>query len=123
MILNDRIRNMNDSEKMKYLLSKLTEDMPRTKRDELLQQISKLSKGTEPSEFLTKFNLKGTYDDGKTGSSVSAPSIFIELDEGKSITIEISDLERHWFIQPQPVKPEPPRSFLPQDELDELNHG
>ena len=123
MILNDRIRNMNDSEKMKYLLSKLIDDMPRTKRDEILQQISKLSKGTEPADFLTKFNLKGTYDDGKTAGSVEAPKIVVELDDGGAVIIEISDLERHWFLRPQPVTPEPPRSFLPKDELDELNHG
>ena len=67
MIINDRIRNMSDSEKMKYFLDKLTDDMPRIKKNEVIEQISKLSKGIEPSDFLEHFNLKGEYKAGENG--------------------------------------------------------
>lgn len=127
MIINDRIRNMSDSEKMKYFLNKLIDDMPRTKKEEIMVQISKLAKGVKPEEFLKKFDLKGEYDSaeyikGQQGVN-KTPSIRIDLDGGNSIKIEISDIERHWFVDPEPVDAEPPRSILPQDELDELNHG
>ena len=122
MIINDRVRNMSDAEKMKHYLDRLTDDLSRVTKDEIIEQVSKLAKGVEPSEFLKTFNLKGEYKEGKKDDGTS-PSIVVQLDEGKSITIEISDTERRWFIEPQPVEPEPPRSILPQDELDELNHG
>lgn len=127
MIINDRIRNMNKSEKMKYFLTRLLEDLPRTTKDEIIEQISKMSKGIDPADFLKEFNLKGEYnstEDIKGQKGVDkAPSIRVDLDDGSFIKIEISDLERHWFVDPQPVSPQPPRSILPQDELDELNHG
>lgn len=122
MITNDRVRNMTPSEKMKDLLTRLTDDLPRTAKDKIIEEISKLAKGTDPAEFLKKFNLEGTYDAGTNGDA-EFPAINVMLDEGKMIKIEISDLERHWFLDPQPVEPQPPRSILPQDELDELNHG
>lgn len=127
MIINDRMRNMTDSEKMKYYLTRLTDDLPRTAKDEIIEQISKLAKGTEPADFLKKFDLKGEYNsaeyiNGQKGVD-KTPYIRVDLDDGRFIKIEISDLERHWFFEPQPVAPQPPRSILPQDELDELNNG
>ena len=128
MIINDRVRNMNKSEKMKYLLNRLLEDLPRTTKDEIVEQISKMAKGVDPANFLKEFNLKGEYDSaeyikGQKGVD-KTPSIRVDLDNGSFIKIEISDLERRWFVEPQPVAPERLRSFLPQDELDELNsHG
>ena len=124
MIINDRIRNMDKSEKMKYLLTRLLDDLPRTTKDEIIEQISRMSKGIDPADFLKEFNLKGEYDSaeyikGQKGVDTT-PSIRVDLDEG-SIKIEISERERRWFVEPQPVAPERLRSFLPQDELDELN--
>jgi hypothetical protein len=125
MIINDRVRKMTPPEKMKHLFELLVTDLPRTKKNEIVEEISKMSKGVKPEDFLETFQLKGEYDSavyikGQDGVN-KVPTIRVDLEDGQSISIEISELERRWFFEPQPVEPEPPRSFLPKDELDELN--
>ena len=127
MITDDHVRNMSDPEKMKYLLKKLLDDMPKMKRVEVLETISRMARGVKPEDFLSTFQLDGEYNPEdhfqERKGTVVRPSITVRFEDGTSITIDINDPTRKQFVDPQPEEEKPVRSILPQEELDELNHG
>lgn len=119
MNLLNRINHMSKSEQMDYLLGKLLDDITSATRDEALTLISNLAKGIDPEKFLETFDLKGTY--GATGNR---PMITVELKDGRGIVIDVNDLTRKHLQDPNAEKEARPiKSFLTQEELDELKNG
>ena len=116
--MSDRIRNMNDAQKMKYFLTKLANPaIPKSQKDDIILSVSKLAKDVTLDKFLDKFELKGTFNREHTPFTLT-----VDLEPGVSITMEINDLERKDFKDAKPeAQTRPIQSFLTQEELDELN--
>ena len=116
--MSDRIRNMTDAQKMKYFLTKLANPgIPQSQKEDIIISVSELAKDVSLDEFLSKFELKGTFDKEHTPITLT-----VELDAGLTFTMVISDLERKDFKDAKPeAQKRPIKSFLTQEELDELN--
>ena len=118
MVLSDKIKKMKDPEKMQYFLEKLVDMDPSTRQaKELLNAIANLAKDTPVDQFLTKFNLSGSINNDSV-----PPTISINIPgHSDPFVVDINDVNKKQFVNPQPVEKPVISSFLTPEELKELN--
>lgn len=119
MIINDKIRKMSDVEKMHYFLKKIVDngiDSNITK--ECIKNISELAKGIPTKDFLSAFELTGQID-----LESDPPKVIIDVpDTTKQLTMDIVATSKKDFKDAHPIEKLPISSYLPEDELKELEH-
>ena len=126
MIIPEKVRNMSKNDQLKWYIKKFADSsQSESNRREALEYISKAFQNHDIYSICKDYELDGSVIlkevDNKGNDRMDSPILRIRIpDSEDTMDFEIVDMNKKNFIDPNPVKAAPIKSFLTEEEKAEL---
>ena len=126
MIIPEKVRNMSKNDQLKWYIKKFADSsQSESNRREALEYISKAFQNHDIYSICKDYELDGSVilkEVDNTGNDrMDSPILRIRIpDSEDTMDFEIVDINKKNFIDPNPVKAAPIKSFLTEEEKAEL---